>query len=540
MFASRVSKMQTGKTEAVSSKSMPARTSHASRASGPGPTKHGAEDRGAASHRSWDFSKIQVFSSDTPKGCRSSSSPLAGIAQNLSVGGVNDASEQQASGIANQALSSQTVHPLLGDGMSRAKIHTGRHAAAAAASLDAAAFTVGDNIYFGAGRYRPDTPAGKQLIAHEAVHVGQQARSGHLMVQRAPNDTVQMPPLEITSTLGPTESRVPHLDRLSTPANTTAPAQMTEAHDDASIQKNAPDPATRLPFNSGGWDASELLNKLGQYDRLPGTDSDASRCVQAVGMAAHVTDGPKAVTAYLGSLIAQGQLTGQMTDRKKTAIQVLKHVSGRIDAQQATYGDMGWAQEAMHDLFYKDQEGTPEGDIKGQVNPTFDLTKQLQSTDVWCDNPKQLLDQAATLKPGEQFLVEEWSVAFNEAFEQLSDQKINVPTGGTTTVNINGKLTTISRIATDKRPPHTAIDASRDSKRGHQLLVVRDAASGALKLYEPEITNSGQHFSGLAADGSNLTTYFQDLPEIGIYHYIQIIGKLQPGIGASSGSPWGS
>src|SRR5262249_61557298 len=163
----------------------------------------------------------------------------------------------------------------------------------------------------------------------------------------------------------------------------------TVAHAAADIERNAPDPNAVLPFKPSGWDGTEILQKLGQYERMPGTDSDSLRCVQAVGMAAHVPDGPAGVKGYFSSMILQGMLTAQMTGRKKTAVDVLKQVSARIESKRATYGDLAWAQEALHDLFYDDVSGTPLPDIPGQVNPSLDLSKNMQSMDVWCDTPQQ-------------------------------------------------------------------------------------------------------------------------------------------------------
>jgi hypothetical protein len=455
------------------------------------------------------------------------------IRAKLEIGPYDDPVEREADAIADRTLESGDVHPLLEQGLSRARLQIGRQAEVAAAALNAAAFTVGDNIAFGAGQYRPDTWAGQRLIAHEAVHVGQQARSGRRIVQRRPADTVQMPPLEITSTLNPTERSVSHLDRLTNVG--VGPLTPTLMRLPADVERNAPDPAARLPFTGDGWDSADILRQLGQYDRMPGTDSDALRCVQAVGMAARVPDGPTAVMAYLNALIAQGLLTGQTTNRKRTAIQVLKHVIGRIETRRATFGDMAWAQEAMHDLFYDDVSGTPLSDIPTQVAPGLDLTKNLQRMDVWCDTPQQVMEQAAHLQPGEQLLIEEWTVSLNTTFDQLSDQNIEVAEGHSIVVNINGRQVLIRRIPMGQRPPHTALDFSRDSRSGHQLLIMRDsAASGVLRLYEPEITPTGRHFEGLAADGSNLAGYFGDQPRFGIYHYIEIIGKLQPGLTAPS------
>jgi hypothetical protein len=66
----------------------------------------------------------------------------------------------------------------LGQDFSRVRLHTDDGAAAAAAGLRAKAFTVGNDIAFAAGRYRPETPAGRRLLAHELVHVAQQGRAG--------------------------------------------------------------------------------------------------------------------------------------------------------------------------------------------------------------------------------------------------------------------------------------------------------------------------------------------------------------------------
>jgi hypothetical protein len=53
------------------------------------------------------------------------------------------------------------------------RIHRGPSAAAASAALGARAFTLGNDIYFGAGRYDPSSVAGRGLIGHELTHVTQ-------------------------------------------------------------------------------------------------------------------------------------------------------------------------------------------------------------------------------------------------------------------------------------------------------------------------------------------------------------------------------
>jgi hypothetical protein len=57
------------------------------------------------------------------------------------------------------------------------RVHTDPDKANSAAAKNALAYTMGSDIVFGPGLYDPHTPLGKQLLAHELVHVVQQ-RSG--------------------------------------------------------------------------------------------------------------------------------------------------------------------------------------------------------------------------------------------------------------------------------------------------------------------------------------------------------------------------
>lgn len=58
------------------------------------------------------------------------------------------------------------------------RIHADATAAESARTIGAAAYTVGRDIVFGAGRYQPHSGAGQQLLAHELAHVVQQSRGG--------------------------------------------------------------------------------------------------------------------------------------------------------------------------------------------------------------------------------------------------------------------------------------------------------------------------------------------------------------------------
>jgi len=67
------------------------------------------------------------------------------------------------------------------------RVHAGAGAAQTASALNARAFTVGQDIFFGGGEYGPGTVAGRHLVAHELAHTIQQsppAARAARMVQR--------------------------------------------------------------------------------------------------------------------------------------------------------------------------------------------------------------------------------------------------------------------------------------------------------------------------------------------------------------------
>jgi hypothetical protein len=64
--------------------------------------------------------------------------------------------------------------PRFGHDFSRVRVHADDRAAVSAQAVNALAYTVGFNIVFGSGQYSGGTRAGRQLLAHELVHVMQQ------------------------------------------------------------------------------------------------------------------------------------------------------------------------------------------------------------------------------------------------------------------------------------------------------------------------------------------------------------------------------
>src|SRR5262249_52365367 len=61
-----------------------------------------------------------------------------------------------------------------GENFSDVRIYTGHRAAEAADSVQARAFTVGEDVVFAEGQFAPETTKGQRLLAHELAHVVQQ------------------------------------------------------------------------------------------------------------------------------------------------------------------------------------------------------------------------------------------------------------------------------------------------------------------------------------------------------------------------------
>lgn len=67
-----------------------------------------------------------------------------------------------------------SMESAMGHDFSDVQVHSDGQAAASAQSVQAQAYTVGNHVVFGEGRYQPETPEGRRTLAHELTHVVQQ------------------------------------------------------------------------------------------------------------------------------------------------------------------------------------------------------------------------------------------------------------------------------------------------------------------------------------------------------------------------------
>jgi hypothetical protein len=96
-----------------------------------------------------------------------------------------------------QPLATQTLElmeSVFGYNLDDVRVHSDYRAAKSAKSIDASAYTVGNDIVFGERQYQPDTLQGRRLLAHELVHVQQQRGCSLFespsVVQRQPADAI--------------------------------------------------------------------------------------------------------------------------------------------------------------------------------------------------------------------------------------------------------------------------------------------------------------------------------------------------------------
>jgi uncharacterized protein DUF4157 len=104
---------------------------------------------------------------------RKSSSPSPDVAE-----ASDDLVQSLGSGQPLEPTMRASMESSFGQDFGRVRIHTDEPAASAARSINARAFTTGSDIVFGSGEFSPETKSGKNLLAHELAHVGQQKKPG--------------------------------------------------------------------------------------------------------------------------------------------------------------------------------------------------------------------------------------------------------------------------------------------------------------------------------------------------------------------------
>ena len=140
------------------------------------------------------------------------------------------------------------------------RIHADDSAHELSHALNASAFTIGQDVVFGAGRYAPETESGRRLLAHELTHVLQQRESSTSSVRRwGPSSHEAM-------TRGGSQLVAATTDGFDLDEN--ALNELASRSTDMDVE------FPELVFNLGGWLAEHSAE---QHDPERATEADAQR-----------------------------------------------------------------------------------------------------------------------------------------------------------------------------------------------------------------------------------------------------------------------
>ena len=103
---------------------------------------------------------------------------------------VQDIYSMKGGGSALATSTRSFMEPLFGFDFGKVRIHTDERARRSAKSLNARAYTVGNDIMLGESTFEPNTLKGRRLLAHELTHVIQQNSDSVLQTQKV-HGTIQ-------------------------------------------------------------------------------------------------------------------------------------------------------------------------------------------------------------------------------------------------------------------------------------------------------------------------------------------------------------
>lgn len=136
-------------------------------------------DRAAAAFARWSAGGVAeqpAAEASAPAAARSAGGSGTMATGGFAVGGEVEAEidRQRGGGQALPGALRGEFEGFFGADLGGVRVHADGNAAALSRSLGAEAFTVGNDVFFGAGRFAPDSAGGRDLLAHELTHVVQQ------------------------------------------------------------------------------------------------------------------------------------------------------------------------------------------------------------------------------------------------------------------------------------------------------------------------------------------------------------------------------
>jgi hypothetical protein len=123
----------------------------------------------------------------------------------------------------------------LGADFSNVRIHTDSKASESAKSVQAHAYTVGNDVVFQSGKYQPESDPGRRMLAHELTHVVQQ-RSGPVAGTAAPGGIKISHPSDSFEQAAESNADRVMSSASPAPAAAAAPASIQREEDEEEVQ----------------------------------------------------------------------------------------------------------------------------------------------------------------------------------------------------------------------------------------------------------------------------------------------------------------
>jgi Domain of unknown function (DUF4157) len=235
---------------------------------------------------------------EEPCGCHKQSPALPWIQRKAGDGGAaaspnrslaSAALSEQGPGRPLDASSRAFMESRFGRNFGSVRIHTDAAAARASRMMSAEAFTVGGDIHFAEGRYRPDTLPGRRLLAHELTHTVQQGGASTGAIARS-SDAISHPH----------DASEREAESVADRVAAGSPVATGIARSPAMIQRDANDDPSILDKITGA--ATSVIQEVGSAvgGAAQTVESAVSTGVEAVGSA--VSSIPSAVAGAVQSV----------------------------------------------------------------------------------------------------------------------------------------------------------------------------------------------------------------------------------------------
>jgi Domain of unknown function (DUF4157)/Protein of unknown function (DUF3626) len=161
----------------------------------------------------------------------------------------------------------------MGANFSGVRVHTDDRADQLNRSIQAKAFTTGQDVFFRQGAYQPGSRGGQELLAHELTHVKQQS-GGAVQVQKSANQSEE----DIITQIPPAVTAPPEEDIETAPPVTAQPQPIADDHahklpTKAEAIREGGKPGHRLGIGKTNY--GRLLEALDQFHSIDVSNKDA-------------------------------------------------------------------------------------------------------------------------------------------------------------------------------------------------------------------------------------------------------------------------